>query len=713
MRFRFKMRRENLKLALTNLGMLPDYNKYHKAKGKQSYELYKLRADAIDPKNIIPLSEIGRIFILLNKYRGFKSNAKKIDSTDKETGIIKKGINELKSFMEKNSAKTIGEYFFKMHEKAKKLYDENKWHNDNEPIDERAYLDGELVLFNSNGIRRHNGRPTERQMYLDEFDLIWEAQKKHYPDVLTGSKTEYDNILIKPYKERIQALKEFKKTNFWHIREYCIYYQRPLKSQKKFVSNCQFERGRFEIEKKHQLENGVEKIKEKRIWKSKAKKACPKSHPLFQEFRIRQKLHQIRYSSTSEDVFKVPLKNEWLPVLTEFLMENKELYLKETKKIKEENKYWCSKLLYEKGLINNIGDYIFFIDKIDADVIGEDQIENKIFGNITYSSFKEALGEEIFHNLKRQIIKRKEHLNQKEVEIEESKLFELWHHLYIAKDGLFKEDDWLKCILTAPTKWNFTHEQADKLITFGLQPDYGSYSSKVLKAILPEMRKGLNEYEALKSVERGYINSDNTIGSKVQLKEKISQLSYQELRNPVVERSLSKSIKLVNAILDQYKDINRDHFEIRIESTRQLRKPRQERENERRKNSDKDKLRDQYAAFLTKNKEKIGFKNDIQKYDSIIGKYELWLQMNMNEDDEVFIKEFKTFSKITKKEDRLKHKLWLECGRLCPYTGKTINLTDCFSAEVEIEHIIPLSRSLDNSFNNKTLTYRSINAEKG
>ena len=142
-------------------------------------------------------------------------------------------------------------------------------------------------------------------------------------------------------------------------------------------------------------------------------------------------------------------------------------------------------------------------------------------------------------------------------------------------------------------------------------------------------------------------------------------MAYQELRNPVVERALSKTIKLVNSLLDKYKnEIDRETLEIRIESTRQFKKPRQERENEMRRNAEKDKLRVEYATYLTNNKEKLGFKKDIYKYDAIVGKYELWLQMNMNEDDEVFINEFKAFSKINKQEDRLKHKLWLECGRM-------------------------------------------------
>jgi CRISPR/Cas system Type II protein with McrA/HNH and RuvC-like nuclease domain len=716
MRYRFKLRRKNLKKALKRLGMLPDYQKLLRPNDKkgQSYELYKLRASAINPKIKIPLQEIGRIFMLLNKYRGFKSNSKKLDRKDEESGKVKRGYESLQYLIDKSGSETIGQYFFKMHEKARQWYNENKWHNFNEPIDERAYNDdGEFVLFNSNGIRRHGGRYTLRDMYLLEFDRIWAAQQNHHPEILTGSKRDYDEIMELSYKERIKALKEFKKTNYWHIRDYCIYYQRPLKSQKKYVSNCQFERGSFNITQNIINENSTEKIKEKKIWKKKAKKVCPKSHPYFQEFRIWQKLHQISYSSIEEDVLSSPLNTEWLPVLTETLMQNAEIFLNKTPKIVKDNKLWVGKILQEKGMIQNSDNYTFHIDKSDEDIDHEEKNENRIIGNVTYSSFIEALGGETFYRLKNETIKRREQINkEEEIEVQESKLLVLWHHLYIAKDGLFREEDWLKSILTEPTKWNFTIEQAQKLIEIGLQPDHGSYSMKVIKAILPGMRKGLNEYEALKAIGKGCVNEDNTIGKQVKLKKKIAQLRYQELRNPVVERALSKAIKLVNAILER-NEIDRENFEIRIESTRQFRKPRQERENERRKNSEKDKLRGQYAAHLTKNKEQLGFKRDIHKYDPIIGKYELWLQMNMNERDNVFLNEFSAFSQITKKEDRLKHKLWLECGRMCPYTGNIINFTDCFSPEVEIEHIIPLSRSLDDSFNNKTLTYRHINIEKG
>ena len=48
----------------------------------------------------------------------------------------------------------------------------------------------------------------------------------------------------------------------------------------------------------------------------------------------------------------------------------------------------------------------------------------------------------------------------------------------------------------------------------------------------------------------------------------------------------------------------------------------------------------------------------------------------------------------------------------CPYSGKTISISMLFSDEVEIDHILPFSRTLDDSRNNKTLCLREWNRMK-
>ena len=212
-----------------------------------------------------------------------------------------------------------------------------------------------------------------------------------------------------------------------------------------------------------------------------------------------------------------------------------------------------------------------------------------------------------------------------------------------------KEDEWLTGILTEETKWNLPKGVAQKLIENGLEAHYGSYSSKVIKAILPFMRNGDDEYTALVK-KQGYHKSSDEVSETVALKEKITQLKYQELRNPVVEKAVSQSIRIVNAILKKYEtEIDRDKLEIRIESTRELKKPRQEREKLRRVNLDKEKIRQEYADFLNSKKDIIGIKKKVEKYDSLINKFELWLEMGFDKTDESFKEEdFKGFSKVVK-----------------------------------------------------------------
>jgi len=75
--------------------------------------------------------------------------------------------------------------------------------------------------------------------------------------------------------------------------------------------------------------------------------------------------------------------------------------------------------------------------------------------------------------------------------------------------------------------------------------------------------------------------------------------------------------------------------------------------------------------------------------------------------------------------DLLKMRLWEELAdagetdstggmmRIDIYTGKPMSLRQCMSDEVEIEHILPFSRTYDNTSANKTVTFRQTNRDKG
>lgn len=69
-------------------------------------------------------------------------------------------------------------------------------------------------------------------------------------------------------------------------------------------------------------------------------------------------------------------------------------------------------------------------------------------------------------------------------------------------------------------------------------------------------------------------------------------------------------------------------------------------------------------------------------------------------------------------QNRLRLRLWEELNpsdildRRCPFTGEQISVKRLFTDEVEIEHILPRSRTLDDSPANKTLSMRRANRQK-
>ena len=66
-------------------------------------------------------------------------------------------------------------------------------------------------------------------------------------------------------------------------------------------------------------------------------------------------------------------------------------------------------------------------------------------------------------------------------------------------------------------------------------------------------------------------------------------------------------------------------------------------------------------------------------------------------------------------DELLRYELWLEQGNICPYSGESLsgNLRDiAISPLFQIDHILPRSRSHDNSFDNKVLVHAHCNQHK-
>lgn len=173
-RDRLLQRKRKLLALLAAHGLTPDTPLAKAQAG--GLNPYALRARGLDQP--LTLSEFGRVLIHLNQRRGFKSN-RKTDGAD--SGVIKDAAKRLEEELRAAGAQTLGELL------SRRL--------------------GESVRFRPTGDPKmmFEFYPT-RAMIEHEFGLIWAAQAKHHPDVLTPSAQTairnaiFDQRKLKPVK---------------------------------------------------------------------------------------------------------------------------------------------------------------------------------------------------------------------------------------------------------------------------------------------------------------------------------------------------------------------------------------------------------------------------------------------------------------------------------------------------------------------------------
>lgn len=216
----------------------------------------------------------------------------------------------------------------------------------------------------------------------------------------------------------------------------------------------------------------------------------------------------------------------------------------------------------------------------------------------------------------------------------------------------------------AETRWGLDREQAARLCDQHLEPGYGRLSLAAIRELLPLMEQGVPYMTAVSQV------FPNRLRTGVHdLLPPVEQLRV--VRNPAVVRSLTELRKVVNALLRQYGPPERIHVEL----ARELKKTKRAREASWKEMRQKEAARKRAAA-------------------EILAKCGLG---------------------APSREDIDKVLLWQECRGCCPYTGEAIGFCDLIGrdAKWEIEHIIPYSRSLNDSLANKTLCRRDVNRRKG
>lgn len=606
--FRRRLRKKILLRELTKYNMCPltqkDIDQWktdkifpeEKLKDWFSLNPYELRSKALKEK--LSLQEMGRILYHLIQRRGFQSNSR---SAGSDTGVIfegkgeKIGIEETRNSLIKHN--TLGEYLNAIVPKEKEVFKQ--------------------------GRERVRNRYTTRQMYIDEFEKIWEHQVKYHESLTPELKVIFGGRKKDGYDQ-----------------DGVLFHQRPLRSQKHRIGKCPFEP---------------------------KKPKAPISAIEVDEFRVHQWINTLDCN--------IPLTSEDKELLI------RQLYSKE--------KVTFSAL--RKAIKRSDSFYQFNYKDNDS-----------IVGTYTISklSNKKFFGKQWFD------------YTRKEQE-------DIWHILLS-----FEDKD--KLAAYAQNNWGFDHKKAQDISSFNLKQGYMNLSRKAIRNILPFLKQGFSydiatalggvknvlgeEWKALKDFELeiiktnvpqivrsktkgGYIKSLRDFMQKefdvtekqldklyhhsasIEANETLSRLpvnleadrEIQSIRNPIVITALFEIRKLVNELIDDYGKPD----QIKIELARDLKISKKKRHEIRLEQQRQERENDRVKKELERHKQRIT------------------------------------------KDALLKYKLWEECNQTCPYTGNPISIHQLFSGEVQIEHIHPYKRSLNDSFGNKTLCFVDENRTKG
>ena len=255
-------------------------------------------------------------------------------------------------------------------------------------------------------------------------------------------------------------------------------------------------------------------------------------------------------------------------------------------------------------------------------------------------------------------------------------------------------------------------------IADAILPDgYGSLSRLAIERILPELRKSVitydkavlaagfshhSQFEHGGSSEQGafvekIIESTGEIKQLFRFNElpyygeplqrfvgfgtnnpqDVPEKRYGKIANPTVHIGLNQVRTVVNALINKYGHPS----EVIVEVARDLKQSKLQKEEDQKRQAANqrrnERIRRDIAATKYGGNEHAVKHADIQKWI-------LWEELSFD-----------------------------IINRRCPYTGGQISAEMVLTDQVEIEHILPFSMTLDDSLNNKTIAMRSANRDKG
>lgn len=735
---RYKQRRQYLISVLKREGFIPQNYLFSEQGNATTFQTYRLRARAAT--EAISLEELARVLLMLNKKRGYKSNRKANDDEPEQLvngmDIAKKlyqdGLtpgqyvllslsarnqrvpsfyrsdlqheldliwteqqkyypevltDELKQKLLGRNKKVTSQLFYTIaqietapnndRDKLVRLRRAYSWRADalckkmdlevvaaiiaeiNGQIEKSSGYLGTIsdnskeLYFNqltvgqylmrgieSNPHFRIKNRIFYRQDYLNEFNTIWDTQAKYHPQLTEVLKAE--------------------------IRDVIIFYQRRLKSKKGLIAYCELEAKPISI---------TESGKTRKVMSG--PRVCPKSSPLFQEFKIWQTINHLRLSLKSDPSQTFVLSDEQRLLLFHELQFNQTLKATTALKllgIKSGYELNFDELQGNRTVVAFINAFKTIIDWTGHDVDNFDKLP---------ASQKMEMIKAVF----RETLKPKEELTQLEIGCSEDPmntlLFKLWHLLY-SYEGDNSPSGNESLVRHIEKLTDLSTEYAKLIADIKFVDDYGSISTKAILKLMPFLRQGLTYSDAC--AKAGYNHSKSLTkeqNENRQLEYRLEVLPKNSLRNPVVEKIINQMIHVVNSAMQAYgvegPDGVKRFDEIHIEMARELKQTKKQRE-------------------LTTKKRKAR----TSETNEIISRIKSG--------------EFGVIIQNPGRNDILRVRLYDELkdnGYHTLYSGQYIAKERLFSKDFEIEHIIPKALLFDDSQSNKTLELNSINVDKG
>ncbi|WP_288318528.1 type II CRISPR RNA-guided endonuclease Cas9 [Xylanibacter caecicola] len=568
-------------------------------------------------------------------------------------------------------------------------------------------------------------RTVERRFYKNELIAILNNQKKFIKELTDGQL--YEDCIKELYHTNDSYRMSIANRGFTYLFvDNIIFYQRPLKSKKSLIANCPYEKNAY-------------KDKETDEQKTAPIKCIAKSHPLFQEFRLWQFVQNLKIYERQKEVNGKLLID--VDVTSEFL--------------------------------NSEDDIVLLFDFLNC---RENISQDALFA--TYFKIKKPRGKDVKYPYRWNYVEDKTYpCNETHAKILarlkksgvddafpiKDKEEHLWHILYSVSD---KQE--LKTAIERFAEKNGLGEQfVTEFIKFPpFDKEYGSYSAKAIKKLLPLMRVGkywseenisADTKERILKIIAG--ECDETISNRVREKvmsldditdfrglplwlacyivynrhseatnvdkwtcpadidKYLNEFKQHSLHNPIVEQVVMETLRTVRDIWKKHDRID----EIHIELGREMKNPKDKRARMAKQAIDNEntnlRIKALLAEFMNPDYEIENVRPYSQSQQEILRIYEETALANADDvtDDKIDIINRLSQSDVKKMPSHseiLKYKSWLEQRYLSPYTGKSIPLSRLFTEDYEIEHIIPQSRYFDDSFSNKIICEAEVNKLK-